>query len=63
MKKIHSAIRWNKPLGELDLICTDQVAHEDPRNGNRALHIAAQNGFTPVCKRLAQGCRWRRRPT
>ena len=51
MKKIHSAIRWNKPLGELAALITnaDQANCEDPRNGNRALHIAAQNGFTPVC--------------
>ena len=54
MKKIHSAIRWNKPLGELAALITnpDQANCSDPRNGNRALHIAAQNGFTPVCKLL-----------
>lgn len=54
MKKIHSAIRWNKPLGELAALITnaDQANCTDPRNGNRALHIAAQNGFTPVCKLL-----------
>ena len=54
MKKIHSAIRWNKPLGELAALIAsmDQANCKDPRNGNRALHIAAQNGFTPVCKLL-----------
>ena len=53
-KKIHSAIRWNKPLGELTSLVTDaeRANCEDPRNGNRPIHIAAQNGFTPICKLL-----------
>jgi hypothetical protein len=53
-KKIHSAIRWNKPLGELASLVTDaeRANCEDPRNGNRPIHIAAQNGFTPICKLL-----------
>ena len=25
---------------------------EDSRNGNRPIHIASQNGFTPICKLL-----------
>ena len=53
-QKIHSAIRWNKPLGELASIVTDaeRANCEDARNGNRPIHIAAQNGFTPICKLL-----------
>lgn len=54
VKKIHSAIRWNKPLGELAglIVGPEQANCEDPRNGNRPLHIASQNGFTPICKLL-----------
>jgi chemotaxis protein histidine kinase CheA len=53
-RAIHSAIRWNKPLGELAALITsaDQANCEDAKNGNRPLHIAAQNGFTHVCKLL-----------
>ena len=54
VKKIHSAIRWNKPLGELAGLITgaEQANCEDSRNGNRPIHIASQNGFTPICKLL-----------
>lgn len=54
VKKIHSAVRWNKPLGELAAIVAgpDQANCVDPKNGNRPLHIAAQNGFVHVCKLL-----------
>ena len=43
VKKIHSAIRWNKPLGELAglIVGPEQANCEDPRNGNRPLHIAS----------------------
>ena len=56
-KKIHSAIRWNKPLGELASLVTDaeRANCEDPRNGNRPIHIAAQNGFTPGKLLVAKG--------
>ncbi len=53
-KKIHSAIRWNKPLGEIASLITDaeRANCEDPRNGNRPIHIASQNGFTGIVKLL-----------
>mgnify|MGYP006101873831 FL=1 len=53
-KKIHSAIRWNKPLGTLAYLITDaeRANCEDRRNGNRPIHIAAQNGFAGICKLL-----------
>jgi len=54
MKQIHSAIRWNKPLGELAAVVTgpDQANCVDDKNGNCPLHIASQNGFLQVCKLL-----------
>lgn len=54
VKKIHSAIRWNKPLGELAALIAgvDQANCVDSKNGNRPLHIAAQNGYLQICKLL-----------
>lgn len=53
--KVHSAIRWNKPSNDVEtaikeagLTISDALAKEDPRNGNRCLHIAAQNGHTKL---------------
>lgn len=45
-KPIHSAIRWNKPLDEIEklLVSLEAVNCEDTANGNRPVHIAAQNG-------------------
>ena len=45
-KPIHSAIRWNKPLDEIDrlLDSPEAVNSVDTANGNRPIHIAAQNG-------------------
>jgi hypothetical protein len=45
--KIHSAVRWGKPIAELkEAGLTDTMAaqQQDEQNGNTALHIAAQNG-------------------
>mmetsp|Transcript_46634 Transcript_46634/g.92784 ORF Transcript_46634/g.92784 Transcript_46634/m.92784 type:complete len:236 (-) Transcript_46634:91-798(-) len=48
--KLHSAVRWNKPTGEITAlakkagISTKQAARAtDTKNGNQCLHIAAQN--------------------
>lgn len=43
---IHSAVRWNKPVDQVEalLVNADAVNCEDPGNGNRPVHIAAQNG-------------------
>lgn len=45
-KPIHSAIRWNKPLDEIEklLVSLEAVNSVDSNNGNRPVHIAAQNG-------------------
>lgn len=49
--KIHSTVRWGKSEAELDAVVQEvgldlptALALADPKNGNRALHIAAQNG-------------------
>jgi len=53
VKQVHSAIRWGKPVEEIqkivndlgiDATMTDAAAAVDAQNGNLALHIAAQNG-------------------
>jgi ankyrin repeat protein len=45
-KPIHSAIRWNKPLSEIEALLTslEAVNCVDSNNGNCPIHIAAQNG-------------------
>jgi ankyrin repeat protein len=45
-KPIHSAIRWNKPVDEIKrlLVSVEAVNCIDASNGNRPIHIAAQNG-------------------
>ena len=51
--KIHSAVRWGKPVAELKefgLTDTKAAEQKDEINGNTALHIAAQNGhYDLVC--------------
>jgi ankyrin repeat protein len=53
-KAIHSAFRWNKPPEEIEhlLISADAVNIADPNNGNRPIHIAAQNGHNELVKLL-----------
>jgi hypothetical protein len=45
-KKVHSAIRWVKPIEEVDALIVNsaQANCKDPGNGNHPIHIAAQNG-------------------
>lgn len=45
-RPIHSAIRWNKPLEDIEklLVSLEAVNAVDPGNGNYPIHIAAQNG-------------------
>lgn len=45
-KPIHSAIRWNKPVSEVEalLVSPEAVNCVDKDNGNYPIHIAAQNG-------------------
>eukprot|EP00429_Kryptoperidinium_foliaceum_P083903 CAMPEP_0176212700 /NCGR_PEP_ID=MMETSP0121_2-20121125/15285_1 /TAXON_ID=160619 /ORGANISM="Kryptoperidinium foliaceum, Strain CCMP 1326" /LENGTH=338 /DNA_ID=CAMNT_0017551753 /DNA_START=72 /DNA_END=1087 /DNA_ORIENTATION=+ len=49
--KIHSTVRWGKSEAEIEEVIkvvgtstADALSAEDPKNGNRCLHIAAQNG-------------------
>jgi ankyrin repeat protein len=53
-RPIHSAIRWNKPVSEIEklLINEEAVNCEDSNNGNRPIHIAAQNGHFETLKLL-----------
>mmetsp|Transcript_38387 Transcript_38387/g.86512 ORF Transcript_38387/g.86512 Transcript_38387/m.86512 type:complete len:302 (-) Transcript_38387:145-1050(-) len=57
--KIHSAIRWGKKPEEVSSLVTtigismsQAIAVPDTKNGNRCLHIAAQNGHLPLVKFL-----------
>ena len=59
MNKLHSLIRWNKKplqMRELLLQTPTLVDVHDPRNGNTAIHIAAQNGHLDVVKMLIESC-------
>mmetsp|Transcript_26927 Transcript_26927/g.86529 ORF Transcript_26927/g.86529 Transcript_26927/m.86529 type:complete len:208 (+) Transcript_26927:113-736(+) len=51
-KKLHSAIRWDKPLDEIKALMPSAEAanFEDDRNGNCPLHIASQNGHLHIVK-------------
>jgi hypothetical protein len=55
--KFHSAVRWAKPWSEIEAAASDVslqqiVGAKDPKNGNTALHIAAQNGHLDIVRRL-----------
>lgn len=57
MNKLHSLIRWNKKpkqMRELLLQKPTLVDFHDPRNGNTAIHIAAQNGHLDVVTLLIE---------
>lgn len=55
-KAIHSAIRWNKPIEEIKVLLTSPAAVncEDEQNGNRPIHIAAQNGHLEILQLLVK---------
>mmetsp|Transcript_25218 Transcript_25218/g.86367 ORF Transcript_25218/g.86367 Transcript_25218/m.86367 type:complete len:183 (+) Transcript_25218:252-800(+) len=54
---LHSAVRWNKPLAVIEpmILHAGFANFRDPKNGNRPLHIAAQNGHADVCAALLRG--------
>ena len=57
MNKLHSLIRWNKePLKMRELLSLKPklVNEHDPKNGNTAIHIAAQNGHLDVVTMLIE---------
>lgn len=56
-KPIHSAIRWNKPVAEVELLLAAGAAAvncRDTNNGNYPVHIAAQNGHVEILKLLVR---------
>jgi len=55
-KPIHSAIRWNKPINEIEVLLTSPAAVNcaDSNNGNCPVHIAAQNGHNDIIKLLIE---------
>jgi ankyrin repeat protein len=53
--KFHSAVRWGKDVKELEALVTEDktvVSTHDDKNGNQAIHIAAQNGHMEITKWL-----------
>jgi len=56
--KFHSAVRWGKPWPDIEAALTDPshmkaaCAAKDPKNGNLAIHIAAQNGHAGLVQKL-----------
>lgn len=52
--KIHSAIRWGKPIPEIESLVGSDVDCKDEGNGNRPIHIAAQNGHLEIVKWLVE---------
>jgi len=62
IKQVHSAFRWGKSVAEIEEIMKDwggpgmkdALAATDAQNGNRALHIAAQNGHMTLTKYILE---------
>lgn len=53
-RPVHSAVRWNKSIQEVEALLTSQEAVDcvDNSNGNRPIHIAAQNGHDDLVELL-----------
>eukprot|EP00391_Amoebophrya_sp_Ameob2_P006997 CAMPEP_0178991820 /NCGR_PEP_ID=MMETSP0795-20121207/5752_1 /TAXON_ID=88552 /ORGANISM="Amoebophrya sp., Strain Ameob2" /LENGTH=264 /DNA_ID=CAMNT_0020683595 /DNA_START=182 /DNA_END=976 /DNA_ORIENTATION=- len=53
LQKFHSALRWGKPVEDLEALFLPELLNAaDPKNGNRGIHIAAQNGHLAITKWL-----------
>jgi len=53
--KFHSAVRWGKDIKELEAMAAEDktvVSTHDDKNGNQAIHLAAQNGHLEITKWL-----------
>ena len=53
-KNIHSLIRWQKIAVKVAITTVEDANCVDPTNGNRPLHIAAQNGFVGTIQFLVR---------
>jgi ankyrin repeat protein len=53
-KAVHSAVRWNNSYAEVEELVTSKEAANciDEKNGNRPIHIAAQNGHLELVNLL-----------
>ena len=53
-KKVHSAVRWNRPIPEIKALMTNAAALNcvDSSNGNCPIHIASQNGHFDIVELL-----------
>lgn len=59
VQRFHSAIRWGKPVAELQpFVSGDKsvVNASDEKNGNQAIHLSAQNGHVEITKWLVDSC-------
>ena len=57
IRKLHSAIRWNKPVPEVKALLhgpSNLINAVDFKTGNMSLHIAAQNGHLDIVKLLVK---------
>lgn len=52
--QVHSAIRWGKPISEIDQLLKIEGASilTDPQSGNYPIHIASQNGHLEIVQHL-----------
>lgn len=53
-RPVHSAVRWNKSIAEVEALLDSQEAVDcvDNTNGNRPIHIASQNGHNELVELL-----------
>mmetsp|Transcript_41122 Transcript_41122/g.94827 ORF Transcript_41122/g.94827 Transcript_41122/m.94827 type:complete len:92 (-) Transcript_41122:2-277(-) len=59
-KAIHSMCRWAKIAELKDQLNAETIELEDPGNGNRLVHIAAQNGHQEILDLLVESAFVRR---
>ena len=52
-KKLHSKVRWDKPLAEIEALLDGYTVNwADAQNGNATIHLAAQNGHRHIVEVL-----------